>query len=63
MEQAMTAMTRTTTAEKKKMVAVVDHISDRLEASADTSTSPWMTCPLGKAGAVTGRAAMYRVSG
>ena len=40
---AMTEMMSTTTAEKKKMVAMADHISARLEASADTSTSPWVT--------------------
>ena len=36
----MTEIKKTTTAEKKKMVAVAVHISDRLEASAATSTIP-----------------------
>ena len=55
---AMTEMMSTTTAEKKKMVAMADHISARLEASADTSTSPSTTVRPDKVMADTGRAAI-----
>ena len=59
---AITEIKNTTTAEKKKMVAVEDHIPDRLEASAATSTIPWVTisCPIWFS---TGRADKYRFSG
>ena len=59
---AMTAMSSTTTAEKKKMVAVAAHISDRVLVSAETSTSPWATVTLPSV-EVMGRPATYRRSG
>ena len=40
MELAITAMSSTVTAVKKKMVAVARHISETLEVSEETSTSP-----------------------
>lgn len=46
MELAITEMSSTTTAAKKKMVAVARHISDRPLVSPDTSTSPWVTVTL-----------------
>ena len=42
-EAAMTAMTSTTTAVKKKMVPVARHISSTLEVSAEASTMPTIT--------------------
>ena len=57
----MTEMRNTTTAEKKKMVAVEAHISDRLEASAATSTIPWVRERL-PTWLVTRRAERYRRS-
>ena len=58
----MTEMRNTTTAEKKKMVAVDDHISFRLEALAPTRMIPWVTVrePIWL---ITGRAEGYRRSG
>ena len=58
MELAITAMSSTTTAAKKKMVAVARHISERPLVSPDTRTSPRLAASGGVSLVCTGSPAI-----